>query len=70
MAYTYESKCRRCNKINDWFFQYCDMLSYDDFLFAMNSKIQHPRAEECEECEKLTVHDVISYSSKDGDLIN
>lgn len=59
---TYETKCRRCLKITDWYFGPIEMVSFDNFLLAMNDLIQFPRLLHCESCKKGTVQDVVSYN--------
>lgn len=61
--YTWETKCRRCSTIKEWFFSDANAFEYKDFQFAMNDHIDVPRLMYCDSCLKDTVQDVVSYTN-------
>lgn len=61
--YTWETKCRKCSKIKEWFFSGADAFEYKDFQLAMQDHIASPRSMYCDVCLKETVQDVVSYSN-------
>lgn len=60
--YEYETKCRRCGHLTQWYFSNRFGFPFSDFLFAMNDKIASPRQMECKVCLKETVQDIVSYT--------
>lgn len=60
-SWNYETKCRRCGKLHDWWF--ADKINFDwlKFVGAMNDHLVNPRSYKCDDCKKETVQDVVSY---------
>lgn len=58
----YETKCRRCGTLIDWLFSSVEMTERINFMKAMVSYIQNPRAYKCQKCKKKTVQDLVSYT--------
>lgn len=65
--YNYETKCRRCGSLTDWYFSSADRFTYMEFVEAMTDYIQYPRTYKCKSCKKETVQDVVSYSPNGGE---
>lgn len=65
--YNYETKCRRCGELTEWYFSNTDRFTFMQFVKVMNDHIQFPRANKCEKCEKDTVQDVVYYSPNGGE---
>lgn len=61
--YNYETKCRRCGTLTEWYFAPLSAFTYVEFVEVMTNHIQYPRTRECKKCEKYTVQDIVSYSS-------
>lgn len=59
---TYESKCRRCLNINEWYFSTLDVFTWQEFHIAMEDHVKHPRQFHCRNCKKQTVQDIVSYT--------
>ena len=62
----YETKCRRCGALTDWFFSTVDKMEWLDFMKAMVDYIRFPRNHHCRKCKKNTVQDVVSYTEHPG----
>lgn len=60
--YYYETKCRRCGKLKEWFFANSETITWSHFVMAIEDYITSPRQMECEKCKKETVQDVVSYT--------
>lgn len=58
--YTYETKCRRCGHITEWYGMARDQHQHqpDDYKRYMYEKMNSPSLYECKKCEKQTVQDV------------
>ena len=65
--YNYETKCRRCGKLTEWYFSSADRFTYNDFTSAMMDYVQFPRILRCDDCKKETVQDVVSFSHDGGE---
>lgn len=63
--YVYETKCRRCGALVEWFFSDANLFSKFEFDKAMIDYISFPRLFDCEKCKKKTVQDVVSYEIKE-----
>lgn len=58
----YETKCRRCGKLETWHLADKDSISDKQFFIAIQDYIEHPRIYECKNCKIRTIQDVTSYS--------
>ena len=61
-SYTYETKCRRCGTLKEWFFSNKSMVKWTGFAHVMNDHLTHPRLLSCDNCGKSTIQDVVSYT--------
>jgi hypothetical protein len=61
--YFYESKCRICANITEWFFATSYRIKYTDLLDEMSDYTINPRLNRCNRCQKMTIQDVVSYRS-------
>ena len=64
MELTYETKCKRCGEISEWFFAKLESVNYSDYLHWINEKMQYVGSYHCGKCGKITVHEVVSYKTK------
>jgi hypothetical protein len=60
--YSYESKCRRCGHITEFYFAGPDMITHEHFMVAILDYVANPRFRHCESCSKETVQEVVSVS--------
>lgn len=58
----YETKCRRCDKLNKWHFSSKAETDWYDFVDNIKQRIKEPKSMYCEHCEKHTVQEVVSYT--------
>ncbi len=65
--YNYETKCRRCGNLTEWYFSTTDRFTWGQFAEAMQNLIEHPRQSKCDMCKKRTVQDVVAYSPVGGE---
>lgn len=63
---TYEHKCRRCGKVTEIFYSERNQTTWLRFAEHMSDMVTTPRCEQCEVCERHTIHDIISYSGPFG----
>ena len=63
MQYLYETKCRRCENITEWYFVEKKQLAFRDFEMAMIDYISYPRLRKCDKCDKYTIQDLVSYTN-------
>jgi len=61
--YFYETKCRICANITEWFFATSYRIKYTDLLDEMSDYTINPRLNRCNRCQKMTIQDVVSYRS-------
>ena len=63
MNWTYETKCRRCGRVHEWFVAELSEMSYKEYLSLIFTKFETPSGYNCQ-CKKsvATVHDIISYN--------
>lgn len=64
--FCYDTKCRRCNTIESWYFGSSNTLNWTLFATAMVDRIANPRLHKCKTCGFSTVQDVVSYTDVDG----
>ena len=62
--YIYETKCRRCSHMTEWFLSDKKQVEWKDVLKYMTEKIAIPSVCICKKCEKETVQDVVHYGIK------
>lgn len=65
MKQYYETKCRRCAALHEWYFGDTGEptgLNFNHYVKAMEDKTDSPRLMNCTVCQKLTVQDVVSYT--------
>lgn len=60
--HTFETKCRRCNHITEWYGGTFEMRTSEDFKRYMHEKMTFPSVYDCKECDKKTVQDVVAFS--------
>jgi DNA-directed RNA polymerase subunit RPC12/RpoP len=63
IQFTYETRCRRCGSLKEWFFARQGDIEWVTFATAMTDFITHPRLYFCGDCKKETVQDVVSYTT-------
>ena len=63
---TYETKCRRCGKITEWFGGYdADKSDRENWLRLhdwVTEHFDHPSVCRCDKCKKDTIQDYVSYT--------
>ncbi len=62
LNWEYDTKCRRCGKINEWYFALKDLTTVNEFLKAIDDRINRPRAQRCNKCSRNTIQDVVSHN--------
>ena len=62
----YETKCRKCERIHEWFVAEKKDLSYKAYLMLIFSKVESPSGYDCI-CTKdgATLQDIVTYQYKD-----
>ncbi len=63
---SYETKCRRCGNISEWFLAFKRDMSKKMFLDFMLAKINTAAHGNCRNCEKYTVQDYVSFHYPEG----
>jgi hypothetical protein len=58
----YETKCRRCGSLTEWFGGYKENLH--GFMISMSKRTNDASQMPCKQCKKETVQDLVSYTSK------
>lgn len=58
----YQTKCRKCGMIHDWYFASRSSIEWDVFSFAMNDYIKEPRQFYCSKCVRKTVQEIVSFN--------
>lgn len=60
--WVFETKCRRCGHLSEWFFGSRETIKFESFSYAMMDHIANPRMMNCEKCNRLTVQEVVTYN--------
>lgn len=60
--HTFETKCRRCGNITEWYGGSFEMHTSEVFRHYMSEKMSFPSIYMCKVCEKETVQDVVAFS--------
>lgn len=61
-SWIFETKCRRCGHMTQWFFSYREQTDWLDFSKYIHCRINDPLQYKCDECCKKTVQDIVSYT--------
>lgn len=65
---TYETKCRRCEKLHKWAFgKSCEESNEENWLKLHKWVGEHmtfPCVNNCDNCDKGTLQDIVSYTDK------
>lgn len=56
--YYYETRCRRCGKINVW---YSSIDKWEDFVHYCTEHTAFPFFMKCDKCQRQTFQDIVSY---------
>lgn len=59
--YKYETKCKKCGKIHEWYFMKKSEFSYTKFMEALFEKSKYPSIYDCDKCKTRTFQEVVSY---------
>jgi hypothetical protein len=60
--YSFETKCRRCGHVSEWYAGEKKVLPYKDFERIISDFLNTPTVRDCDKCAKSTVQDLIAYS--------
>lgn len=58
----YETKCRRCGDLAEFYFAQKSKVSRPQFLETMNDYIKFPRMRYCQHCGKQTIQELVSHN--------
>lgn len=61
LSYTYETKCKRCGNLNEWYAGKKEDFERSAFLSYIFEKSKYPQHSDCKKCEKKTFQDVVSF---------
>jgi hypothetical protein len=60
--YEYEIRCKRCRNLTPLAIQKCNATPIEFIEFCLK-KLEFDTLEECQKCEKITRHELISYTN-------
>jgi ribosomal protein L37E len=63
-THVFETKCRRCGRIHEWYGGESENISYTDFRKAMMQKGGYATLMDCKKCGIETFQDILSIQTK------